>query len=94
MDEVELPRKEISKQDEYEEKQPTAKKQERVSFLRLFAAADKIDYILMFIGSIGSCLQGATLPVFFLVFGRLIDSLGSLSTDPHSFSSEVSKVHH
>lgn len=91
MDEVELPRKEISKQDEYEEKQPTAKKQERVSFLRLFAAADKIDYILMFIGSIGSCLQGATLPVFFLVFGRLIDSLGSLSTDPHRFSSEVSK---
>ncbi|GFP95243.1 ABC transporter b family member 14 [Phtheirospermum japonicum] len=68
-----------------------ARKQKTVPFFRLFAAADKTDYILMFIGSIGACLQGTALPVFFVLFGRMINSLGSLSSDPRRFSSEVSQ---
>ncbi|KAI3464812.1 hypothetical protein Pfo_021475 [Paulownia fortunei] len=95
MDEVELSTKQISKHNEVpgteHPSDSTAKNQQTVSFFRLFAAADKVDYVLMFIGSIGACLQGAALPVFFVLFGRMINSLGSLSLDPHRFSSEVSK---
>ncbi|KAK6118826.1 hypothetical protein DH2020_047439 [Rehmannia glutinosa] len=95
MDEVEHSRKQISKQNEVPgREQPSdsnAENKKTVPFFRLFAAADKTDYVLMFIGSIGACLQGAALPVFFVLFGRMINSLGSLSSDPHKFSSEVSK---
>ncbi|CAJ1972553.1 unnamed protein product [Sphenostylis stenocarpa] len=64
---------------------------ESVSFFGLFATADLTDYVLMFLGSAGSCLHGAALPVFFILFGRMIDSLGHLSNDPHKLSSRVSE---
>ncbi|XP_055960362.1 ABC transporter B family member 13-like isoform X2 [Mercurialis annua] len=62
-----------------------------VSFFGLFSAADKIDYLLMFLGSVGACIHGASLPVFLILFGRMINSLGNLAVDPHKMSSQVSK---
>ncbi|KAJ0852006.1 putative Type I protein exporter [Helianthus annuus] len=65
---------------------PTAKAEEQgddsslskknASFSGLFYAADKWDFLLMLFGSIGACIH---------------DSLGHLSTHPHSLSSQVSK---
>ncbi|KAJ4759793.1 ABC transporter B family member 13 [Rhynchospora pubera] len=57
----------------------------------LLSFADRLDYALMLFGAIGSCIHGAALPVFLLLFGRLIDSLGSLAKHPHRLASEVSR---
>ncbi|GER57006.1 multidrug resistance P-glycoprotein, partial [Striga asiatica] len=95
MDEIELSRNQIPERNEVPKADKPSdsivEKQQKVPFFRLFAAADKTDYVLMFIGSVGACLQGVALPVFFVLFGRIINSLGSLSSNPHRFSSEVSK---
>lgn len=58
----------------------------------LFFFADRLDYVLMLFGTVGSCIHGAALPIFMLLFGRLIDSLGSLSKHPHRLASDVSEV--
>ncbi|CAL0328680.1 unnamed protein product [Lupinus luteus] len=66
-------------------------KTESVTFFGLFSAADRFDYVLMFLGSVGACVHGAALPVFFILFGRMIDSLGHLSKQPHKLSSHISQ---
>lgn len=58
----------------------------------IFFFADRWDYVLMLFGAVGSCIHGAALPMFLLLFGRLIDSLGSLSKHPHRLAKDVSEV--
>ncbi|EOA39501.1 hypothetical protein CARUB_v10008108mg [Capsella rubella] len=66
-------------------------KKESVSLLGLFGAADNVDCFLMFLGGLGTCIHGGTLPLFFVFFGGMLDSLGNLSTDPKAISSHVSQ---
>jgi len=94
MDEVELAC-ESNLECKKTEEEGTSKKQskvESVSFFGLFGAADRTDYVLMFLGSVGSFVHGAALPVSFVLFGRIIDSLGHLSNNPQKFSSQISQV--
>lgn len=69
-----------------------SKKKDSVSLMGLFGAADKLDCFLMILGALGACTLGATLPLFFVFFGKMLDSLGNLSTDPKALSSRVSQV--
>ncbi|XP_043712876.1 ABC transporter B family member 13-like [Telopea speciosissima] len=93
MEEVELfsMRSPYEKPQENSDPKLSSETKPKVSFLGLFALADTTDYLLMFFGSVGACIHGAALPIFFVLFGRLIHSLGSLTVNPHRFSSEVSQ---
>ncbi|KAK9164536.1 hypothetical protein Syun_005438 [Stephania yunnanensis] len=62
-----------------------------VGVLGLFSFADETDKVLMIVGSIGSCVHGAALSLFFVIFAKVIHSLGSLATDPLAFVHQVSK---
>ncbi|KAL1822889.1 hypothetical protein ACET3Z_009667 [Daucus carota] len=94
MGDLELPPKidtDVNAVSKINQPESISSQKEIVSLVGLFAAADTKDYILMFFGSVGSCVHGAALPVFFILFGRMIDLLGHMSSDPHRLSLEVSK---
>ncbi|KAL5557849.1 hypothetical protein UlMin_034060 [Ulmus minor] len=93
MEKVEAATIELSNQNPPQKMDQTSSKTKSssVSFFGLFAAADAIDYMLMFFGSVGACVHGAALPVFFVLFGRMIDSLGHLSKNPQQLSSRISE---
>lgn len=76
-----------------EEQEEKPSKKISVSFFGMFAAADAIDCLLMLFGSLGAFVHGAALPVFFVLFGRIIDSLGHFSRHPHTLSSRIAEVH-
>lgn len=63
-----------------------------VSIFRLFAFADAVDYLLMFIGLAGAAAHGCALPVFFLFFGNLLDGFGANVNNPIKAADVVSKV--
>ncbi|KAJ8650519.1 hypothetical protein MRB53_003542 [Persea americana] len=63
----------------------------KVPFLKLFSFADFYDYVLMAIGSLGACAHGASVPVFFIFFGKLINIIGIAYLFPASVSHEVAK---
>ncbi|CAI0472895.1 unnamed protein product [Linum tenue] len=63
----------------------------KVSFLKLFSFADFYDYVLMGIGSVGAIVHGASVPVFFIFFGKLINIIGLAYLFPKEASHRVAK---
>ncbi|XP_059667590.1 ABC transporter B family member 1-like [Cornus florida] len=62
-----------------------------VGFFELFRFADKLDYILMAIGSVGAFVHGCSLPLFLRFFADLVNSFGSNINDVDKMVDEVVK---
>ncbi|KAG8066441.1 hypothetical protein GUJ93_ZPchr0004g40415 [Zizania palustris] len=62
-----------------------------VAFHELFTFADSWDLVLMAAGSLGALAHGAAMPLFFLLFGDLINGFGKNQTDLRTMTDEVSK---
>ena len=73
---------------------PKKKKEEppSVAYYKLYSFADSYDVLLIFLGTMGACMHGVAIPVFFVFFGKLIDAFGKYSNDTETMSKEVSKV--
>lgn len=76
-----------------EEENDTKKPIKKVSLMKLFSFADGVDYVLMFVGFIGACVHGASVPVFFIFFGKIIDVIGEAFLFPAQASHKVAKVY-
>ncbi|KAL6501511.1 (ABC) transporter [Orobanche gracilis] len=88
----------ISRVDDYNEenKKSCEKKknggaEKKVGMGKLFSYADGYDYFLMFGGSIGACVHGASVPVFFIFFGKLINIIGLAYLFPKEASQKVAQ---
>lgn len=68
------------------------KKEQSLPFFKLFSFADKFDYLLMFVGSLGAIVHGSSMPVFFLLFGQMVNGFGKNQMDLHQMVHEVSRV--
>ncbi|TKY70039.1 ABC transporter B family member 2 [Spatholobus suberectus] len=68
-----------------------SKKEHKVPLLKLFSFADFYDYVLMAVGSVGACIHGASVPVFFIFFGKLINVIGLAYLFPKEASHKVAK---
>lgn len=68
------------------------KKEQSLPFFKLFSFADKFDHLLMITGSIGAIIHGSSMPVFFLLFGEMVNGFGKNQMDLHQMTHEVSKV--
>lgn len=73
-------------------KKKAAEEVAKVPFLKLFSFADQWDCVLMAVGSLGACAHGASVPVFFIFFGKLINIIGLAYLFPTTVSGRVAKV--
>ncbi|KAL6650844.1 hypothetical protein ACP70R_009769 [Stipagrostis hirtigluma subsp. patula] len=62
-----------------------------VAFHELFSFADKWDLALMAAGSLGAVAHGAAMPLFFLLFGDLINGFGKNQRHLRAMTDEVAK---
>ncbi|XP_010552950.1 PREDICTED: ABC transporter B family member 19-like [Tarenaya hassleriana] len=67
------------------------KKEQSLPFFQLFSFADKYDHLLMITGSLGAVVHGSSMPVFFLLFGEMVNGFGKNQMDLQKMTSEVSK---
>lgn len=68
------------------------KKEQSLPFYQLFSFADRYDVVLMVTGSIGAIIHGSSMPVFFLLFGEMVNGFGKNQMDLQKMTNEVSKV--
>lgn len=68
------------------------KKEQSLPFYQLFSFADKYDCVLMISGSLGAVIHGSSMPVFFLLFGEMVNGFGKNQMDLHKMTHEVGKV--
>ncbi|CAA7395061.1 unnamed protein product [Spirodela intermedia] len=67
------------------------KKDQSLPFYQLFSFADRLDWLLMAGGSLGAVIHGSAMPVFFLLFGNLVNGFGKNQHDLSKMIEEVSK---
>ncbi|KAJ6959976.1 ABC transporter B family member 19 [Populus alba] len=67
------------------------KKEQSLPFYQLFSFADKYDWLLMISGSVGAIIHGSSMPVFFLLFGEMVNGFGKNQSDLYKMTHEVSK---
>ncbi|KAF8390241.1 hypothetical protein HHK36_024766 [Tetracentron sinense] len=67
------------------------KKEQSLPFYKLFSFADKYDWFLMISGSLGAVVHGSSMPVFFLLFGEMVNGFGKNQSDLKKLTGEVSK---
>ncbi|XP_024528405.1 ABC transporter B family member 4 isoform X2 [Selaginella moellendorffii] len=63
-----------------------------VPFYKLFYFADPLDYLLMFLGTLGAMANGFAMPALTIVFGQLANAFGQNSGNIHAMVHEVSQV--
>ncbi|XP_007025208.2 PREDICTED: ABC transporter B family member 9 [Theobroma cacao] len=63
---------------------------QKVPFYKLFTFADRLDIVLIIVGTIAAIANGLTQPIMTLIFGQLINSFGA--TTPSNVVKEVSKI--
>ncbi|KAL2475095.1 ABC transporter B family member 9 [Abeliophyllum distichum] len=71
-------------------KNGSEKKDQKVAFYKLFSYSDKLDIVLIIVGTISAIGNGLTQPIMTLIFGQIINSFGG--TDSSHVVHEVSKV--
>ncbi|KAF3456694.1 hypothetical protein FNV43_RR01348 [Rhamnella rubrinervis] len=64
--------------------------QQKVSFFKLFMFADKLDVVLMIVGTLGAAGNGASQPLMVVIFGQLINSFGF--SRPTNLMDKIAKV--
>ncbi|KAJ4979290.1 hypothetical protein NE237_010070 [Protea cynaroides] len=62
-----------------------------VGFKELFRFADRLDYVLMAIGTVGAIVHGCSLPLFLRFFADLVNSFGSNANNIDKMTQEVVK---
>lgn len=82
----------MGKEDEVKAMADSAKKKEKnLPYYKLFCFADKFDCLLVISGSIGAVIHGSSMPVFFLLFGQMVNGFGQNQMDLHKMTNEVAK---
>jgi len=76
-----------------EKKKAKKEKVHVVSFYKLFSFADRWDYMLMIVGSLGAIGNGVSLPLMTIIFGDLTNAFGNNQGDQSAVVRAVSKVH-
>ncbi|KAL5839191.1 hypothetical protein ACOSQ3_011895 [Xanthoceras sorbifolium] len=54
---------------------------QKVAFYKMFTFADRLDFVMMIVGTLGALMSGLAQPLMTVMFGDLINSFGSATRD-------------